>query len=277
MRTRMVDATLLAALLLASSVGAPLAAQTNETAALRVRVTDAATGRPIEGAQVGFPDLGLFRLAAASGIAQILDIPPGPRTLEVTMLGYGKASRMILLEAHAVATGDIALTNDPIEIEGLTVTASAQIQRLRDVGYYDREKMGFGHHLGTLELSAIVATQPGDYFYKIPGVEVVAEAFGRKQVVSRRSCVTLSSFGLSAGPTTFGGNDRQGSPMPFVPAASPNAMATYLDGVRYRGAFDKIPTNTIEAIEVYVGSQVPMQFSQGQGGACGVILIWSKW
>ena len=55
------------------------------------RVTDAATGRPIDGALVGFPELGLFRLTNAPGIAQIVGILPGTRTVEVTMLGYGKA------------------------------------------------------------------------------------------------------------------------------------------------------------------------------------------
>src|SRR5688572_19304574 len=87
MRARRADPTVLAALLLTSLASAPLAAQSSETAALRVRVTDAATGLPIGGAQVGFPELPLFRLANDAGIAQIVDIPPGVRTLEVTMLG----------------------------------------------------------------------------------------------------------------------------------------------------------------------------------------------
>jgi hypothetical protein len=193
------------------------------------------------------------------------------------MLGYGKASKTMTLEAHAVATGVIALTTDPIEIEGLTVTTSAQIQRLRDVGYYNREQLGFGHQIGPLEIASTNATQPADYFYRIPSVDVVSEAFGRKHVESRRSCATLSSFGLSNGPTTFGGSGKKSGAGSFVPAAGPNTLAVYLDGVRYRDSFDRIPINTIEAMEVYVGSHVPMQFSEGIGGARGVILIWSRW
>ncbi len=278
MRTRRAHATVLTALLLAGSVGAPLTAQSNETAALRVRITDAATGRPIGGAQVGFPELALFRLANDAGIAQIVGIPPGARTLEVSMLGYGKASKMLLLETHAVATGDIALTADPIEIEGLTVTTTAQIARLRDAGFYDRERMGFGHQRGPLEIASILAIMTSDYFYRIPTVDLFSTGFGaRREVLSRRSCTTLSSFGLSANPPTSGTPRGSQTPKPFVPAPSPNLMAIYLDGVRYRGELDRLPPSTIEAIEVYVGSQVPMQFSQGVGGACGVILIWSKW
>jgi hypothetical protein len=146
----------------------PLAAQSNETASLRVRITDAGTGLPVGGAQVGFPDLGLFVLANDAGIAQIVRIPPGMRTLEVTMLGYGEASTTMMLEAHALATGDIALTADPIEIEGLTVTASAQITRLRDTGFYNRERMGIGHQLGPLEIASIIAFKPFRPFHDDP-------------------------------------------------------------------------------------------------------------
>jgi hypothetical protein len=52
-------------------------------------------------------------------------------------------------------------------------------------------------------------------------------------------------------------------------------MAIYLDGVPYRDDLDRLPVEMIEAVEVYVGSQVPMQWSSGLG-ACGVILLWSK-
>ena len=100
----------------------PTAAQQGDFAALRVRVVDASTRAPIAGAQVGFPDLKLFVLTNAKGLAEITQVPPGDRSLEVTMLGYGIASTTISLDAHAVATGDIALKGEPIRIDGITVT-----------------------------------------------------------------------------------------------------------------------------------------------------------
>jgi hypothetical protein len=277
MRTRGAGPTVLIALLLAGSVAAPLAAQSSETAALRVRVTDAATGMPIGGAQVAFPELALFSLANDAGFAQIVGIPPGARTLELTMLGYGKASQTMMLEAHAVATGVIALTTDPIEIEGLTVMSSRQIERLRDAGFYNRERMGFGHQLGPLEIASIIAMKPSDYFTMIPSVELITAGFGRRHVVSRRSCVTLSTGGIATPPGQAQGMGYGTRAGPFQPGLGANAMAIYLDGVPYRDDLDRLPVDMIEAVEVYVGSQVPMQFSSSsQRGACGVILLWSK-
>ena len=142
-------------------------------------VTDAATGLPLAGAQVGFPELALFTLANGAGVAQIVRIPPGMRTLEVSMLGYGKASTTMMLEAHAVATGEVGLTADPIEIEGLIVTASAQIQRLRDTGFYQRERMGIGHQVGPLEIASTVALQTADLFSMVPSVVVRAGPLAR--------------------------------------------------------------------------------------------------
>jgi hypothetical protein len=283
MRTRRAHPSVLAAFLLACVVGVPLAAQSNETAAVRVRITDAATGLPIGGAQVGFPELALFSLANDAGIAQIVGIPPGSRTLEVTMLGYGKASTAMILEAHAVATGNIALTSDPIEIEGLTVTTSAEIERLRDAGFYNRERMGQGYQLGPLEIASTIALVPSDYFARIPSVEVVQgdATIGRKEVVSRRSCVTLSSLGIATPPEpartgSFGGAGR-GSASGFKPGAGPNAMAIYLDGVPYFDELDLLPAEMIQAAEIYVGNQVPVQYSNHpERAVCGVILLWSK-
>ena len=55
-------------------------------------------------------------------------------------------------------------------------------------------------------------------------------------------------------------------------------MAIYLDGAPYYDALGALPVDLIEAIEVYVGSQVPVQFSgDPTRSVCGVILLWSKW
>ena len=53
-------------------------------------------------------------------------------------------------------------------------------------------------------------------------------------------------------------------------------MAMYVDGAPYLDEIDRIPVDMIEAVEVYVGSEVPMQFSSVEFGACGVVLLWTK-
>lgn len=107
----------------------PASAQQGDFAVLRVRVFDASTKAPIAGAQVGFPDLDLFVLTDSTGLAEITGVLPGDRTLEATMLGFGTASTTISLDARAVATGDIALEEEPIRIEGITVTTPPPLRR----------------------------------------------------------------------------------------------------------------------------------------------------
>ena len=120
---RSTAAFLLAPAIAWCAISAPprLAAQEADFATLRVRIIDASTKKPISGAQVGFPDLELFTLSDKNGIAQITKVPPGDRSLEVTMLGYGTATTRMTIGARAQATGDIALTSEPIHIEGITV------------------------------------------------------------------------------------------------------------------------------------------------------------
>ena len=112
-----------------------------------------------------------------------------------------------------------------------------------------------------------------DYFTMIPSVEVITGPLGVKTVESRRSCVTTGSIAAPMGPAQgMGYGTHAGA---FVPGPGANAMSVYLDGVPWRDGLDRIQVSWIEAIEVYVGSQVPAQYLS-RGGSCGVILIWSK-
>ncbi len=118
---RRASAFLLASAVALCAVVTPLRLTAQDFATLRVRIVDAATKKPIAGAQVGFPDLKLFTLSDKNGIAQITKVPPGDRSLEVTMLGYGTATTTMAIAGRAQATGDIALTTEPIHIDGITV------------------------------------------------------------------------------------------------------------------------------------------------------------
>jgi hypothetical protein len=131
---RRVSAFLLLALALALGVSlspAPLTAQQGDFALLRVRVVDAATNKPISGARVGYPEIKLFTLTDKNCIAEIAKVPPGERSLEVTMLGYGTATTTMTLGANLQATGDIALKTDPIHIDGITVASAPSTTKIK--------------------------------------------------------------------------------------------------------------------------------------------------
>lgn len=207
-------------------------------ASLRILVTDETTGEAIFGAVVGFPDLKLFILTAETGEATLTDIPPGDHNLEVTMLGYGRASALLHLGPGAVGLGEIQLSVKPIEIAGITVEGrslwSAHLDRQ---GFYDRAKRGFGYHFDRTDIEDIMAFQPSDVLMRTPGMMSAARS-------------SFSSGGCTPG--------------------------IWVDGVRWRGTVDDLPITWIEGMEVFPRfSSVPIQYG-GLGGAgrCGTVLIW---
>ncbi len=77
-------------LLPAIVLAAPAAAQDQRDAVIRIHVIDAATRRPVDGAQLRA--LQLFDETDEDGNAILTGIAPGDHDLEITRLGYGPAS-----------------------------------------------------------------------------------------------------------------------------------------------------------------------------------------
>lgn len=238
------------------------AAQRPGDASLQLRVIGVDTGQPLAGAHVTFPDLALFWITDASGVARVTGIPPGEHRFEVTLLGYGTESASLDFEAGAVAEGEVTLTRRPIELAGVTVTAdrvrySATLDRQ---GYYDRAEKGIGHHLDSFDIERMHAFRPSDVFRPLAGVRMRTTTLGDPLITFAR-CGVLSPDAMTEaverGETFLG---------PEV----------YLDGVRWNGRLNDLEVDWIEAIEVYTGpSQVPIQYTR-TSDTCGVVLIWTR-
>ena len=207
-----------------------VASAQEEPASLRIRVTDEATGEAIFGAVVGFPDLKLFILTAETGDATLTDIPPGDHNLEVTMLGYGRASALLHLDPGAVGVGEIQLSVQPIEIAGITVDGrSLWSPHLDRRGFYDRDKRGFGYHFDRTDIEKLNAFWPSDILRRTPGMLRAA----------------MSSF-------------MSGGCRPRI----------WVDGMRWRGTVDDLPITWIEGMELFPRfSGVPIQYGGLGGGA----------
>ena len=248
----------IAALALVLLVPAPTAAQDPGDAALRMRVLDAATGLPLAGVLVGFPELELFGLTNPEGEAMLTAIPPGDHVLEVSLLGYGPASALLHLEPRALAIGDVELSVAPIEIEGITVDGrsrwSAQLERQ---GFYARSTMGFGHFFERLEIEQLNAWVASDLARGIPLSPSCARGFGLG-----------ASRGIGAGGGV--GLRSQG-----WHTARLDAMKIFVDGVPWNWSVDDLPMSWVEGIEIYTRpTGAPAQYT-GLGAGCGVILIWT--
>lgn len=126
----------LAALALASA--STLRAQA-ASAQIEGRVIDAATNRPVEGAQVYIGTRGIGTVTNTQGMYRIPPVPLGaaPRMnveVKVRMLGYNQGSRMVELQVGQVARADFALTTSAVQLNQVVVTGTGQQVEIRKLG-----------------------------------------------------------------------------------------------------------------------------------------------
>lgn len=129
--TNFLRATLLAAVAVTFGV-APLAAQ--NTGSIRGTVTAAAGNRPLAGAQVSIPGTGLGSLTNNSGQFLIVNVPAGPHTVRVQMIGYGTAEHPVNVSAGETAALTVTLREAAIALDEVVVTGTAATSRAREVG-----------------------------------------------------------------------------------------------------------------------------------------------
>ncbi|MGH7465112.1 MAG: carboxypeptidase-like regulatory domain-containing protein, partial [Longimicrobiales bacterium] len=104
----------LAAALLSASAPAALFAQQGS---VRGTVTNAQTGEPIVGAQIGIRGTAIGTITTDEGQYLLTSVPPGRAELRVEYLGYGAESRTITVTAGQTETVDVALRITAIQLD----------------------------------------------------------------------------------------------------------------------------------------------------------------
>lgn len=98
-------------------------------------LTDAATGEPLIGGQIGVQGLPLGNVSDETGAYYINNVPAGKQTFTVEYLGYQPAAREVVIEPGAPVTLDFALDPEPIEGDEVVVEENS-LMDLSD--YVDR-------------------------------------------------------------------------------------------------------------------------------------------
>ena len=110
----------------------PLAAQATGT--VRGQVTDAATQRPLSGAQISLAGTQRGGLANSSGQFLILNVPVGTYTVRAEIIGFGAQQMDVTVSAGQVAVANFALSQQAINLEELVVTGTAGRTQKRSIG-----------------------------------------------------------------------------------------------------------------------------------------------
>lgn len=241
-------------------------AQVGGSASVSVEVYDAADGRRLEAALVGFPELSRFNLTNAAGTAVLTDLPAGEYTLEVTVLGYGKASSTVRLGEGSLGEYQVAMNVQPFEIEGITVDGAQRwSSTLQRSGFYTRLRSGVGRLYDRESLRdrfGMASTLGQALNGRLLGMCQPGYAVGRN---ARGSY----GFGNAVGPLPT-------QSMGIAGVGNPTRPAVIVDGVFWSNDLNDIPYDWVDGIEIYRSSaNLPAQYAGGLT-PCGVIVVWTR-
>ena len=188
-------------------------------------------------------------LSNADGNFLISSVAPGLVEVRFSLLGFATRQTKLVVQPGAGARVVASMSTDPIDLEPIDVVVEERSAYLERSGFYARAKRGMGQRFTAQDFYGLNPVHLSDEFYRVTGVAVVGpDARGRAFAMSRR-----------AGP----GSDGRCQ------------LDTYVDGAKtVDGNINVARLQDVEAMEVYLGLEVPAEYSRVHN--CGVILVWTK-
>ena len=225
---------------------------------------DKESGQPVPTAQVALVDAeGWVVGRALSDTAGyfFIRVDLGTYSLVINRIGYAPEHVAdIQVTIRSMLPLQIWLSPDALELPGLIVHVVPPPERfLETVGFYERKRLGFGHHIEIEESQRLQAFRPTDFLRRVPGLLV------------RNGEVRTQRL------------DRNGNPC---------MLQVLVNGIHRGVNVDEVLlVQEIKAIEVYKGpATVPgkWQHLAAQGSwdfsvepprrvpTCGVVVVWTK-
>lgn len=127
--SRRLAALVLAALTLLSSQG-----QAQERGSVAGQVVNAETSQPLVGVQVTIAGTTLGSVTNQQGRFLIANVPTGVREVRATLVGFSQVSREVNVTAGAATSTDFQLPVSALQLEAVVVTATGELQRVRERG-----------------------------------------------------------------------------------------------------------------------------------------------
>ena len=228
-----------------------------QTGTVTGQVTDAASGRPLESAQVYIEGTALGTLTNSAGRYLFVNAPAGSHTVIAELVGYRSGSETVTVTAGQTSTVDFGLSVTAIQLDQIVVTGTGVAT----------EKKKLGNSIATVDVASLDDAPITSFSDVLQGREA--------------GVVTLPGGGDTGGS----GRIRiRGS----ASLSQSNEPIIYLDGVRIdRGSnggwgaaqaatrrIDDIDPTSIERIEILKGAAAATLY--GTEASNGVIQIFTK-
>ncbi len=176
-------------------------------------------------------------LSDSNGRFSLSDLETGLVEVRFQRLGYAARTATVIVQPDRTLEIAATMSAQPIELDPIEVVVRSRV--LERNGFYQRANASAGTQFSREDLMAINPIFISDLFVRVPGVRMEGGV----------------PLGRQAG---FGGTCQ---------------LRVFLDGLPMEGwNFDNTPPDDLEAMEVYQGLSVPIQY----GPACGVVLFWTR-
>jgi TonB-linked SusC/RagA family outer membrane protein len=255
---RFVRACALAALVCAAG-----AAAAQQPGTITGRVTDATTGRPVPSAQVRVVGSNTSALTGEAGTYTLRNVPAGPATVRVLVIGYAERSQPVTVQAGESATLNFQLQASAVGLAPVVVTATGEQRRI-EVGNAISEIKA----ADVVERSAV--SNVGDLLTaRAPGVMVIP---GTQTGAGVRVRIRgTSSLSLTNNPIYI----IDGIRVEGATGSLPNSgVASISVGGTTPGRIGDLNPEEIQSIEVVRGPSAATLY--GTDAANGVIVITTK-
>ena len=236
-------------------VGAAMNAAAQQTGRVTGRVVDAATRRPLAGAQVFIPPTGIGNITDADGRYLLQNVPAGSYTLTAQLVGHKQGEVTVVVTAGATATANLSLQETAIALEQVVVTGAGVATT--------RKKLG--NTIAAIDASKVQTAAVSDVSQMIaarePGVAVLPGGgyTGEGARIRIRGSSSLSQ--LNEPIIYVDGIRVDRSATEFAPQGNPSKL-------------DDIPPEAIERIEILKGAAAATLY--GTEASNGVIQIFTK-
>lgn len=212
-------------------------------------------GLPISDAQVVVGGVRQAGRSNAGGEALLGAIPPGNRLIELRRPGYAMVRIAADFADADTVRREVAMTPQPIELEGVTATSWGRSVLLRRNGFYQRQRQGLGAFMTADRIEHLHPLDSSELFRYMRGFMVQQ---------------------TNDGPVVIGTRGT-GLQQYCIPLVYVDGMSIAANGIREQGdALGMVRPDDILAVEAYQGvASIPAEYNP-TGSACGVILFWTR-
>lgn len=250
-------------------------------------VAAARDSSPIQDVEVMLMDSHRRAVTNWMGEARIDGVAAGMHRVRIRKLGFSPLDVQLMFRGDSMSPVFL-LSESSISLDTVRIMAPSVRQNLRE--FDDRRRLGIGRFITQSDLThdanrefALVAAA------KFPGVQAKTDLGGKWHLVSTRgACGASTSFtdlppaSDNDAPPAMRSRGGKGSQEEVKAKMYSSCSGTscpiklFLDGLALQpDDFDIVHTWDLAGVEYYTGASMPAQY-RISGGACGVLLMWSR-